>query len=248
MVSLLEHLKCEVVEGPREPLGELPVLVGVAESAEREVDRALEPTQRLPIEVVSLERAHERADAGRALRHPGRRRAGRRGRRLETGAKLQPHECVHELVRRQLLELLEFSPHSPLGVADVPVARPGGLEQGKAQQSIGTPRSRRERGCAAARVADEVEALPAPRIGLTNDAGDLVVEGVVDRRLVARIHLEILRDRIDVRPECVDQRAVGEVGGKDGARKQDHTADGSSFRARTSSTKESTTGCAGLMR
>jgi hypothetical protein len=110
------------------------------------------------------------------------------------------------------------------------------------------PRGRRERGCAAARVADEMEPLPAARVGLPHHAGDLVVEAVVARWLVAGVELEILRDGLDLVIERVDEGAVGEVGRQDAARKQDHPVHGFSFGSSPSSMKASTAGCAGLMR
>jgi hypothetical protein len=109
------------------------------------------------------------------------------------------------------------------------------------------PCSSRERGCTAARVAYEMEALPAARVGLAEDAGDLVVEAVVDRRLVAGVQLEVLGDGLDPVTERFDQRTVGEVGGEDAAREQDYAMDDSSFSASTSATKASTTGWAGSM-
>ena len=99
----------------------------------------------------------------------------------------------------------------------------------------------------AGRVADEVEAIPAAGVGLPDDAGHLCVEAVVRRRSVAGVELEILGDGLDLVAERFDQRTVGEVGGKDAARHEDHAMDGSSFRASTSSMKASTTGCAGSM-
>ena len=74
----------------------------------------------------------------------------------------------------QRVQLLELAPQRPLGLAELPVAGPGGLEQGEAEQPVRMPRRRRERGCAPARVADEMEPLPAARVGLAHDAGDLV--------------------------------------------------------------------------
>jgi hypothetical protein len=109
------------------------------------------------------------------------------------------------------------------------------------------PRGRGKRGCAAAGIAAEMEPLPAARVGLPHDAGDLGVEVVLDRRSVAGVDLEILRHGLDLASERVEQRTVGQLGRQDGAREQDHACDGSSFRASTSSTKASTTGCAGSM-
>jgi hypothetical protein len=93
-----------------------------------------------------------------------------------------------------------------------------------------------------------MEALPAARVGLSQGACDLRVEAVVGRGLVACVELEVLGDDLDLILERVDERAVGEVGGQDGARKQDYAVDGSSFGASISSMKASTAGWAGLMR
>ena len=106
-------------------------------------------------------------------------------------------------------------------------------------------RRRRERGRASARVADEMKAHPAARVGLPEDARDLGVEAVVRRWSIAGVDLELLGDDLDLVTENVDERAVGEIGGQDGAREQDYAMDGSSFGASTSSIKASTTGCAG---
>ena len=125
VVSLLEYLEGEVVEDPREPLGDLAVQVGIAEPAEGVVDGAVESAQGLPVEVVRPECARERTDPRRALPHPGRGRAGRRRRRGDGRPKLEPDERGHELVRRQRVQLLEFAPHRPLALAEVPVARLG---------------------------------------------------------------------------------------------------------------------------
>ena len=99
-----------------------------------------------------------------------------------------------------------------------------------------------------------MEALPAARVGLTDDSADFRVEAVVDRRLVPSVDLQIHCSGLDVVPERLDEGAVRKLGREDGARQQDHTVDGSSFmrvfgaiRASTSSTKPSTAGCAGLM-
>jgi hypothetical protein len=92
-----------------------------------------------------------------------------------------------------------------------------------------------------------MEPLPAARVGLAEDAGDLVVQAVVDRRLIAGVQLEVFGDSLDPVTERFDKRTVREVGRKDAAREQDYAMDGSSFRASTSSTKASTTGWAGSM-
>jgi len=87
-----------------------------------------------------------------------------------------------------------------------------------------------------------MEALPAARVRLSQGARDLRVEAVVGRGLVAGVELEVLGDDLDLILERVDERAVGEVGGQDGARKQDYAVDGSSFGASISSMKASTAG------
>src|SRR5205807_4815364 len=73
VVPGLEDFELEIGEDGSEPPGDLRVLVRVAQPAECEVDRAIEPAQRLAVEVVALERLHEGADPGGALRHPRRR-------------------------------------------------------------------------------------------------------------------------------------------------------------------------------
>ena len=53
----------------------------------------------------------------------------------------------------------------------------------------------RERRRAAARVADEMEAIEAVRIGLAHDPVHLVAEVVVLRRPILCVHLEVFRHR-----------------------------------------------------
>ena len=90
-------------------------------------------------------------------------------------------------------------------------------------------------------AARRVRVDPALGAELVRTTG-LSPEGV---GLALAEHLEVLGDGLDLVAECVRERSVGEVGGEHDPREQDHTWDGSSFRASTSSTKESTTGCAG---
>src|SRR6185312_5103991 len=70
VVALLEHLELEVGKDPSESSTDLAKLVGVAQSTKREVDGPIKAFERRAVEVVRLERLHERSDATRALRHP----------------------------------------------------------------------------------------------------------------------------------------------------------------------------------
>ena len=71
MVALFEHFEVEVRKDVAQSGRDGAVLVGVAESAEGEVDGAVEAGKGIPIEVVTSERLEEGADAGWALCHPG---------------------------------------------------------------------------------------------------------------------------------------------------------------------------------
>jgi hypothetical protein len=55
VVPLVEHFELEVWEGMAEPGCDRPVLVGVAQSAKRKVDRAIKARQRVAVEFVRLE-------------------------------------------------------------------------------------------------------------------------------------------------------------------------------------------------
>src|SRR6187455_1011622 len=101
VVAFSERLDREVGEDRTEPLGHPAEVVGVAASAEREVDRPVEGTQGRGVEVAAVERVHERSDAGRSLGHPRWRRSFRRWRWFHTRRKLEAYESRHELVGRE---------------------------------------------------------------------------------------------------------------------------------------------------
>ncbi len=65
-----------------------------------------------------------------------------------------------------------------------------------------------ETRCAAAGVADQVKALETSVPSRAQHAGDLVVKRVARRRLGPRINLEVLRDRLDIRAQRLEQRTV----------------------------------------
>src|SRR6185503_11999509 len=98
MVPFLEDLESEVREDFAEPAGDLAELVGVAQLAQGEVDRAIEARQRPTIEVIGPKRLHERADPARTLRHPGRRIPRRWWGQLDSRPDVASHERTHELV------------------------------------------------------------------------------------------------------------------------------------------------------
>jgi hypothetical protein len=54
VVALLEHLEREVWEHSAQAFRDLPELVRVAKSAEREVDRAIETAEGLAVDVAPL--------------------------------------------------------------------------------------------------------------------------------------------------------------------------------------------------
>ena len=223
VVALLEHLELEVREHSAQTFRELPVLVRVAESAEREVDRAIETAEGLAVDVAPLERATERADPCRTLGHPGRRFAGRRRWRLDARLELQPREGLHQLLVREPFEPVVLEPERLLRGTQIPVSRPGGLEQGKAREPLRSCRCERDRGRCTARVPDEMEPLPTVRVGLAQHARNLDLEAVVRRRLERCVDLEILRDRVNVRAERGDERAVRKLCREHDPGKQDHT-------------------------
>src|ERR1700738_4752517 len=97
MVALLEHLKLEIWEDPAESGGDRAVLVWVAQRAEREVDGAIEPGQRVTVKFVRLKRLQERPDPAGTLRHPGRRITRRWWRQLNSRLDAESHERTHEL-------------------------------------------------------------------------------------------------------------------------------------------------------
>ena len=59
MVALRKPLEREVGEDRSEPSGHSAVVVGVAEAAEREVDRTIEGSQGSEVEIAAVERVDE---------------------------------------------------------------------------------------------------------------------------------------------------------------------------------------------
>src|SRR6266540_7419436 len=72
------------------------------------------------------------------------------------------------------------------------------------------------------RVPDEMKARPAVGVRLAQHALDLDLEAVVLRRLWCCVDLEILRDRLNVRPKRLDKGAVHRLRRKHDPRKQHH--------------------------
>ncbi len=144
VMALREHLEPEVREDASQPLGFLAEVVGVTESAECEVRRAVEAAEGLSVQVVGLEGANKSADGRRALSHPRRRWTCRRLGWLHVWPKLQAHECGHEVVVLKAREPRVLSPQRPVSLACiVPVASPRRLEQGDAPEALGV----RSRDC-----------------------------------------------------------------------------------------------------
>jgi len=143
VVTLLEHFELEVGENARKAGSDLLVLVRVAETAERVVHGLRKASECVTVELVGLERLRDLTKAGRALRHPRRRLAGRTWGWLDAFSKLGLHESGHVPVVREALEPLVFLPQRRLGRTQIPVPRPRGLE-GQTLQSIGVTRSKRE--------------------------------------------------------------------------------------------------------
>jgi hypothetical protein len=158
-------------------------------------------------------RRNARRPAGRV--HPRRWISSGRCGRLDAGLDAGAEERLHELVRGEVGKRLVLTPERELGRAPIPVARPRRLEQGEAREPVRVAGRKRERGRASARVTNEVKTLPASGISLAEDAFDLVIEGVPERHCVGGVHLEILRDGVDVGAERVDQCRVREIRRKD---------------------------------
>jgi hypothetical protein len=76
-------------EDPAQSSCNRSVYVGVAQTAEREIHRAVEPSQRTTVKIVRFERPHERSNAAGALRHPPRRNT----------SSTSPWRCQHRLYR-----------------------------------------------------------------------------------------------------------------------------------------------------
>src|SRR5207244_8269148 len=104
VVSLLEYLELEVLEDTAEPGCDRRILVGIAQPAKREVDRTVEASERVVVEVVRLEGLHEGPDPAGTLDHPGREVSWRRWGQLYSRLDGEPRERAHELFRRERLE------------------------------------------------------------------------------------------------------------------------------------------------
>jgi hypothetical protein len=66
-----------------------------------------------------------------------------------------------------------------------------------------------------------VETVEAGVVCRAQHPGDLVIQRVAGRWLRSGVDLEVLRDRVDVVAQRLDQRFVGEVGRHDRAREKD---------------------------
>ena len=167
---------------------------------------------------MSLQRLHERGDPRRATGHPRRRRTGWRGRELDVGADLQAHEGPHRIGRGKLASLVELL---PVRVGEILVGEiGGGLVEREAEQASGVRGRERERHRAAAGVAIEMEPIEPDPIRGHSDAFDLERDGVTLGRRVTRVHLEILRERVDV-AQMFEQRRVPDPRGGDDSRQED---------------------------
>lgn len=82
-------------------------------------------------------------------------------------------------------------------------------------------RRERERRGAPTRVADQVDGVRARLISDAPDGLDLHCQPIVRRRCLGGVDLQVLEDGSDLLPERREQRAVGEVGGQDGAGDED---------------------------
>src|SRR4051794_10207238 len=79
----------------------------------------------------------------------------------------------------------------------------------------------RQARCAAAGIADQVEALEAGFACGAQDAGDLMVQRVAGGWRGSRVELEILRDHVGVVAERRDQGAIGKPGRHDATGEKD---------------------------
>src|SRR6188474_1938237 len=134
VVSLLEYLEFEVWEDTAEPGCDRLILVGVAQPAKREVDRAVKACQRIAVEFVRLEGLHERPDPARTLCHPGRRVSWRWLGQLYSRLDVEPNERAHELVRRKRFKPVVLAPKRLLSRAEIRATGPGRLQEGEARE------------------------------------------------------------------------------------------------------------------
>src|SRR5262249_18613273 len=101
------------------------------------------------------------------------------------------------------------------------VSKPGRLDEREAEQALGTAGGERQARCAAARIANQMEALETGVACGSQHTVDLVLERVVGGRLGFCVELEVLRDRFRVLAQCLDQSAVGEISRHYAAGQQD---------------------------
>lgn len=76
-------------------------------------------------------------------------------------------------------------------------------------------------GGAAARVAEEVEAVEAMRLRLPQDSLPFDCEPVAARRHVGRVHVELFRHRLDAVTERLEERAVRGAGSQHATGEED---------------------------
>src|SRR5207253_200454 len=101
------------------------------------------------------------------------------------------------------------------------VTRPRRFQKRQAQEPVTVPGGKGKRGGAAARVAEEMEAVEAVNIRHTQDPLHFQIETEVRRRLIPGVNLEILRDRIDALAQYLKQRRIRGLCRQYRARQQD---------------------------
>src|SRR5256885_998284 len=126
---VVEFLELEVWEETAESGFDRPLLGGVTQPAQREVDRAGKACQRIAVELVRLEGLQERPDPARTLCHPGRRVSWRWWGQLDSRLDAEPHEGAHELFRWEHLEPVVLAPKRLLSRAEIPATSPGRLQE-----------------------------------------------------------------------------------------------------------------------
>jgi hypothetical protein len=82
---------------------------------------------------------------------------------LDSRSELNRDERRHDLLGREYRDSIELSPERLLLNAQAVASHPCGLDQRETQQPLRTLRGEGQTRCAAARVAEEVEALKASR-------------------------------------------------------------------------------------
>ena len=225
-MALLEHLEGEVRKRATQALGDLRVLVGVAEAAQRVVDGSLETAKRVEIELGGLERSNDRLHPGRPLCHPRWRRSRRWRGWFDPRPEVGPRERRHHLFRRKAPDPVVLSPDRRLGRVQPIVPRPRGFQQREALQPLPVLRGEGKARGSSGGVADQVEAVEPRGLGGSQDSLDLRIEPVVGRGLLAHVDLEVIRQRLDLVTEGSQQLAISQVGRKHGPGKQDHMRPG----------------------